>query len=122
MSRNGLVEWFLSQSGVVGGFTKAIFSGLTTDELVRVMIRHVFPRPQLQGLYQVSTAPIDKRALLELVKNEYEHPVEIVPDDTVVIDRSLDSTRFREATGYSPPSWPALIKQMRELETATPRI
>jgi dTDP-4-dehydrorhamnose reductase len=36
----------------------------------------------------------------------------IVPDDRLVIDRSLDSTRFRQITGYAPPAWPELVRAM----------
>ena len=38
---------------------------------------------------------------------------EIVRDDRVVIDRSLDSSRFRQLTGYSPPAWRELVHAMR---------
>jgi len=37
-----------------------------------------------------------------------------VPDDCVQIDRSLDSTLFRSATGYTPPTWRELVENMRE--------
>jgi dTDP-4-dehydrorhamnose reductase len=112
-SAHGLVGWFLSRQGAVRGFTKAMFSGLPTVELARVIRDHVLPHPGLRGLYHVSAAPIDKYALLKLVAQAYGRTIEIAPDDRLVIDRSLDSTRFRAATGYAPPSWPELIERMR---------
>ncbi len=112
-SRNGLVDWFLGQSGTVRGFKQAIFSGLTTDELTRVIADRILPHPELHGLYHVSVDPISKYDLLHHVRDAYRHPVEIEPDDAVVIDRSLNSDRFRAATGYVPPSWPQLIDTMR---------
>ncbi len=111
-SRRGLVEWFLSQHGVVRGYSRALFSGLPTVELATVIRDHVLPRPQLSGLYQVSAPPIDKLSLLRLVAQQYGHPVQIVPDDELVIDRSLDSTRFRRDAGYEPPAWPELVRRM----------
>jgi dTDP-4-dehydrorhamnose reductase len=111
-SAHGLVGWFLSQSGQVRGFTRAVFSGLPTVELARVVRDHVLPRPGLRGLYHVSAAPIDKYELLRLVAEVYGKQIDIVPDDKLVIDRSLDSTRFRQATGYAPPSWPDLVRRM----------
>ncbi|WP_375292588.1 dTDP-4-dehydrorhamnose reductase family protein [Sphingomonas melonis] len=107
-----LVGWFLAQQGQVRGFRRAIFSGLPTCELARIIRDVVVPRPDLHGLYHVSAAPIDKDTLLRLVADRYGHRIDIVPDDTLVIDRSLDSTRFREATGYCPPEWPALVAEM----------
>lgn len=112
-SANGLVEWFLSQDQPIKGFTKAIFSGLPTDELARVVRDFVLPMPQLTGLYHVSAEPIAKYDLLKLVGQVYGHDIDIVPDDALRIDRSLNSARFREATGYEPPSWPELIEFMK---------
>jgi dTDP-4-dehydrorhamnose reductase len=113
-SAHGLVGWFLSQSGRVKGFRKAIFSGLPTVELARVIRDYVLPRPQLRGVLHVSSAPISKYDLLRLVAQEYGSHTEIAPDETLVIDRSLDSRRFRDLTGYAPPDWPELVRSMRE--------
>ncbi len=113
-SSYALVDWFLSQQGGVRGFTRAIFSGLPTVELARVMKDFVIPHPQLNGLYHVAAAPIDKFQLLSLVAAQYGKQIDIRPDDALVIDRSLDGTRFRQATGYVAPDWPELIRRMRE--------
>lgn len=112
-SRTGLVEWFLSQSGSVNGFTRAIFSGLPTVELARVMMGYVIPRPELCGLYHVSAAPISKFDLLSLVAKIYGKKIEIIPQSEFMIDRSLNSERFQTATGYSAPDWPALVEAMK---------
>lgn len=111
---HGLVEWFLSQTESVKGYTDAIFSGLPTYELSRVVRDWVIPDTQLHGLYHVAAAPIAKYELLRLVNNVYEKNCHILPDGLVKIDRSLDATRFREATGYVAPEWPELIAKMRE--------
>lgn len=113
-SNHALLEWFLSQRGSVKGYRKAIFSGLPTVELARVIRDFVIPSRQLQGLYHVSVDPIDKYNLLKLVAEVYGKDIEIVPDDNLVIDRSLDSTLFRNASGYTPPTWRELIEEMRD--------
>lgn len=113
-SHFSLVDWFLSQKAPVKGYAKAIFSGLPTVELARVMKEYVIPNPELHGLYHVSVEPIDKLSLLRLVAEVYGHQIQITPDEQVRIDRSLDSSRFRQATGYLPPTWPELIKMMRD--------
>jgi dTDP-4-dehydrorhamnose reductase len=112
-SAHGLLAWFLAQAGSVKGFRKAIFSGLPTVELARVIRDLVLPRPELNGLYHVSAAPIAKYDLLHLFANEYGRTVTIEPSDSLTIDRSLDSSRFRSETGYSPPDWPHLVAEMR---------
>lgn len=110
----GLVEWFLSQQTGILGYSRAVFSGLTTYELARVMHDFVIPNPDLRGVYHVSVDAINKEALLRLVAQIYGKTIDITPDDKIVVDRSLDSTLFRQATGYSPPTWPELIAQMKE--------
>ena len=107
-----LINWFLAQQGSVKGFTRAIFSGLPTVELAAVIRDLILPRPDLRGLYHVSTAPISKFDLLQLVARVYEKNIEIVPSEELVIDRSLNSDRFKAATGYVTPGWPALIQRM----------
>lgn len=120
-SSHALIDWFLSQEGRVRGFSRAVFSGLPTVELARVIKSHVLPRPNLTGLYHVSAEPIDKCRLLTLVARQYQKSIEIVPDDSVVIDRSLDGKRFAAATGYSAPDWPDLVRLMYE-QRGWPRV
>lgn len=111
-SNHALVDWFLSQQGSVKGFSRAIFSGLPTVELARVMKDFVLPSPELHGLYHVAATPINKLELLRLVAAQYSKAIEIKPDDELAIDRSLNGGRFREATGYVAPAWPVLIEKM----------
>lgn len=111
---NSLVNWFLSQEGVVKGYQQAFFSGLPTVELARVIRDFVIPIPELTGLYHVSAARISKLELLRLVASTYQKCVTIESDSSLSIDRSLDSTRFRSRTGYVPSPWPELVQRMRD--------
>lgn len=107
-----LVEWFLSQEGAVKGYTKAIYSGFPTIVLSDIIDAYVIPNKRLQGLYHLSSEKISKYDLLKLVAKKYGKDIEIKPYDGVCEDRSLDSTRFREATGFRPPPWPELVERM----------
>ena len=109
---HSLIGWFLNQQVSVKGFTRAIFSGLPTVELSRLIRDVVIPRPDLHGIYHVAADPIVKHDLLHLVAEVYGKSIKITPDDTLVIDRSLDSTRFCSVTGYIAPQWPELIHRM----------
>jgi dTDP-4-dehydrorhamnose reductase len=109
-----LIGWFLAQEGSVKGFKRAIFSGLPTVEIARVIRDHVIPQPELHGLYHVSAEPISKFDLLTLVAQTYRKTIDVSADDQLVIDRSLDSTRFRQVTGFAPKPWPELIRSMRD--------
>jgi dTDP-4-dehydrorhamnose reductase len=111
-SAHALVEWFLSQQESCKGFTKAVFSGLPTVELARLVRDVIITRPALSGLYHVAAHPIAKYDLLRLIAKTYGKKIDIVPDDSVVIDRSLNAARFQQATGYVAPAWPELIQSM----------
>lgn len=112
-TKYGLLEWFLSQTRSKG-FTRAVFSGLPSVVFAQVVRDFVIPDSRLAGLYHVAGAPIAKADLLGLIAQAYRLDIEIVPDDSVAINRSLDSTLFREATGYSAPTWPELIATMHD--------
>ena len=111
---HGLVGWFLSQRGPVRGFSRAIFSALPTVELARVIEQHVLPHPELHGTYHVGAEAISKYEMLSLVAREYGSQAVLQPDSDMVMDRSLVSDRFNLASGYQPPSWPELVRRMRE--------
>lgn len=111
-SAHGLVGWFLSQNGPVKGYTRAIFSGLPTVELATVIRDQVLPRPGLRGLWHVASTPIAKYDLLGLIARQYGRTHPIAPDDRVVIDRSLDGSRFAGATGWRAAPWPELVARM----------
>lgn len=114
-SRQSLLEWFLQQKGSsVNGYSKAVFSGLPTVELARVIHDYVICEPVMSGLYHVSSDPISKYELLELIAKEYSKEIEISKEDSIIIDRSLDSSKFREATSFQPSSWKEMVAKMRQ--------
>ena len=114
----GLLEWFLTCRGEnVRGFTRAFFSGMTTQTLSAIILRLIVDHPKLNGLWHVASTPISKFDLLTLVKQTYGLAIELRRDETFVCDRSLDGQRFRDATGITIPSWPEMLEQMRADDT-----
>jgi dTDP-4-dehydrorhamnose reductase len=111
-THHGLVEWFLAQKETIQGYTKAIYSGFTTDELSRILVNHVIPHAKLNGVYHVSSNPISKYDLLVLFKKAFRRDLPILLNGDVVSDRSLDSSRFRQLTGYQPPTWEDMIDEL----------
>lgn len=107
-----LLEWFLSQKGIVKGFKNAIYSGLTTIELSRIVENILINYPRMIGLYNISSDPINKYDLLMLIKEKMQLNMKIVPDEIFHCDRSLDSSKFRKEFDYAPPSWDAMIDEL----------
>jgi len=110
---NGLIDWFLTQRGnTVPGFQRAIYTGFTTQMMARIIADVLERHPDLHGVWQVSSDPISKYDLLGLVNKTYGLGIKIQPNTDFKCDRSLDSTRFRTATGFRPPTWPEMIHEM----------
>jgi len=108
-----LVGWFAShRDQPLRGYTNAIFSGLPTTSLCKAIRDYVLPKKDLQGLYHISVAPIDKHQLLCRLAQKMGWTVDISPDDSVRVNKSLDSSRFRVATSWEPPSWDALLTDL----------
>jgi dTDP-4-dehydrorhamnose reductase len=110
--RDSLVEWFLRQPGAVKGWHRALYSGVTTFELARVLVRVLTEFPTLHGLWHVSADPVDKHTLLSKLRDALQLDTVIEPDGTVAIDRTLDSSRFQAVTGWCPPSWDSMLTEL----------
>lgn len=106
-----LVEWFLRQKEVKG-YTNAIFSGLPTIEVARVIRNYILDDDTLCGVYHLSAEPISKYDLLMVLNEYYGCGIKIERFDDFFIDRSLDSSAFSEKTGYKTPAWNELVRRM----------
>ena len=112
-TEHSLVEWFLSNRGKkVKGFVNAIYSGFPTICLADILENLIVNFRDLNGLYHISSEPINKYELLKLIKDAYDIDVEIERYENFYIDRSLDSTKFQKATGFKPPVWKEMIRLM----------
>ncbi|MDA3831894.1 MAG: SDR family oxidoreductase [Spirochaetales bacterium] len=113
--KKSLIEWFLAQKGEIKGFTRAIYSGFTTQEMARIIERVLLVDTSLSGLWHVASAPINKYELLDVLSGYMgREDVKLLPDSGFFCERSLDASRFNEKTGYSPPSWHEMLVELAE--------
>lgn len=118
LSRHSLVEWFLSNRGKkVKGFKNAIYSGFPTIVFADIIADIILNQPTLNGLYHVSSEPINKYDLLRLINEKYDAGIEIEADEDFKIDRSLDSRKFRIETGFTPMDWEDMVEMMADDRT-----
>lgn len=113
-TKYGLLDWFLAQEDSCKGFSKAVFSGLPTVIFAQIIRDVVLQYPELKGLYHVAASPINKYDLLQLIARVYNKKIKIEVDDNFIINRSLDASKFNQATGYNPPNWQSLIEAMHQ--------
>jgi dTDP-4-dehydrorhamnose reductase len=113
-TKHSLLNWFLDQKKSVKGYKNAIFSGLTTLEIAKVLDKFIIPNKNLEGLYHLSGKTISKYDLLNLIKKVYKLNIKININRNVKINRSLNSNSLQQSTGYKPNSWNKIIKEMFE--------
>lgn len=112
-THSGLIEWFLSQENkTIKGYRRAIYTGFTTIVMARIIENILLQHPDLAGVCQVASNPINKYDLLGLAKDAFDWNGTIVADDDFVCDRSLDSQRFRAQTRFVPPAWSEMIEEL----------
>lgn len=106
----GLLNWFMKAKNQVNGYTNVRWTGLTTLELAKVMEAAL--EQDAHGLYNmVYNQAITKNDLLSPFNQKLRAiPVEIIPTDTVVCDKSLCRTRFDFQ--YSVPDYETMIEEL----------
>lgn len=108
----GLLNWFLKQSGTISGYTKAMWTGLTTLQLAKAM--EAAAKEKAHGLYNmVYKESISKYELLKLF-NQYMRNDELTiePSDKVAADKSLVRTRFD--FDYLIPDYETMVAELAE--------
>ncbi|NOX15530.1 MAG: SDR family oxidoreductase [Epsilonproteobacteria bacterium] len=114
-----LFHWFMNQSGTIRGYTKAIWSGVTTLELAKAVywaIKH-----NIVGLYHITNNnTINKYDLLNLFKKYTKKEIQILPVAGKDVDKSFIDTR--KELGYIIPSYDEMIDEMVNMIKTHPKI
>ena len=108
----GLMHWFFQQKGVVQGYAKARWNGVTTLMLAKVVDEYMTSK--VSGLIHLAhPEPVSKYELLLLFKEIWDlKETVIVPNSTFVQDRTLAVTR----ADVNPllPSYRDMLKELKE--------
>ena len=116
----GLFNWFMKQEGPIGGYTGAIWTGVTTYTLAQAMESAL--NENLTGLYNlVNNVSITKFDLCSLFNKYFRaSEVEIYPNDILQLDKTLKCTRTDFS--FRVPSYEQQIKEMRLWVDAHPSL
>ncbi len=113
---NGLLEWFLKQEKICDGYSNAVFSGVTTNELSNIIANYIINNKKISGLYHIGGVKINKYELLRYFSKIYQKDISIKKDEKFKIDRSLNVDKFCNDTGYIKKDWKLMIEEMKEKE------
>lgn len=107
-----LFHWFMSQSGEINGFTRAIWSGVTTLMLAKVVDWTI--ENKITGLYHVTNnKSIDKYTLLSLIKKYTKKDISITPIRGKELNKSFIDTR--NELDFTIPDYEIMVKEMIEM-------
>ncbi|WP_051907699.1 dTDP-4-dehydrorhamnose reductase family protein [Flavimarina sp. Hel_I_48] len=105
----GLFDWFMKQEGETNGFTKAIWSGVTTTQLAKVIVSAI--DQDLEGLYHVTNgASINKFDLLQIFKSITGKDIKINAVEGKQVDKSIVDTRSE--LKMEIPTYSVMIDEM----------
>ena len=106
----GLFQWFMKQENEVGGYSKVIWTGVTTIELAKQI--EVAIKNNLTGLnHVVNNDFISKKDLLTLFKDAFNKDIKINDNDTVVSEKTLVRTEL--SYDFNVPSYKQMVEEMR---------
>ena len=106
----GLLNWFMKQNGTINGYTTAMWTGLTTLELAKV-IEYAALNKASGLVNMVNDHNISKYELLRLFNHYLRHDaVDIQPSEAVCLDKTLVRTNWD--MNYTIPSYETMVKEM----------
>jgi len=114
----GLLAFLLAARGRVRGYTNVVFSGPTAPEVARTVVAILASGKPFGGLVHLGAEPIDKHALLLMLRDALALPIGIDPDPAPRLDRSLRATRLWLRYAIAAPSWPDMVDELARLHRA----
>lgn len=108
----GLFNWFMKQDRELNGFTKSIWTGITTITLAKAIEKAY--EQNLIGLYNlVNNTPISKFSLVSIFNEVFKENKLIINEvDGNVQNKSLVDTR--KDFDFVVPTYEEMIKEMRD--------
>jgi dTDP-4-dehydrorhamnose reductase len=109
-----LFEWLLSQKGKkISGYSKALYTGVTTKTLAKILKQIIATEIDLHGVWQVASSEISKYDLLNLVNDKLGLGISIEENSDFECDRRLDGSEFTRSTSIEVPSWIEMIEEFK---------
>ena len=100
----------MKQENEVGGYSKVIWTGVTTIELAKQI--EVAIKNNLTGLnHVVNNEFISKKDLLALFKESFNKNITINDNDSVVSEKTL--VRTDKSYNFDVPSYKQMVEEMR---------
>ena len=107
----GLFHWFMKQNDTAIGYSKVIWSGVTTLQLGKSL--DIMIENNLNGLYNLtSKVPINKYELLKLINSIFDKNILIKNFEEIENDKSLIS--IRDDFSVELPDYKEMLSELRD--------
>ena len=107
----GLFQWFMNQENETKGYSKVIWTGITTIQFAKCMEEAI--EKDLSGLYHaVNGEEIPKADLLRLFAKYFKTSTKVIDDENYVSNKSL--TLKDGDYRFDIPSYEEMVKEMKE--------
>lgn len=114
-NKTELLEWVYSNKNkTINGFSNVIYSGITTTLMSKIVIKIINDFPYLNGIYNISSAPISKYSLLKKINDIFDLNIKVESVESRPSDKSLESGRFSNKTGIEIPNWDLMLNELKD--------
>ena len=111
-----LLDWFLLNEGKkIKGYTKTLYSGVSTIFMSKIVKKIILSYPKLSGLFQLApNFPISKYDLLCIARDVYNIDIEIIPDHNIIHKPTLNGSKLRKMIDINVPNWSDMMKELAD--------
>lgn len=114
-NKTEFLEWIISSKNTeISGYNQSFYSGVSTiwmSNTIEIILKNF---NSLRGLYNVSSVPITKFKLANLINNKFNLNITIKESNQINSNKVLISSKFVNETGILKPSWEDLIDELYE--------
>ena len=111
LKTTGLFDWVISQKcNTIHGYSRAIWSGLTTIELTKFIIWSL--DKEITGIvHATNSLGISKYDLVKLINKTFDLNIDVLENKDYEIDKTLLNTKINN---YNFPSYIKMIEEMKD--------
>ena len=114
-TKKSLLNWFLNEKKFARGYSKAFFSGITSLEVCKIIYNYFIKKNILQNkIINIGSRRISKFTLLTKIRKIFKKDINIVRYQNFIVDRSLDSKKFRKLTSYKMVKWDKMLLELKK--------
>lgn len=99
LKKNGFIDWIKNEKKVIKGYKNYIFTGITSLEISRVLLKIMLLKQRLIGIYHLSGPKVSKYELINRICKIFLLKKRIISVKIPVLNLSLNSKKLKRNCG-----------------------